>query len=97
MTPGLSSNPTSGGQMKPKNISRTLLRLFFFSLVVGLALSALNVSPQSLLGTIGGTVEGIFLVVADAVAWAVPFVLIGAVVVVPIWLVLSALRIVKRR
>jgi Na+/H+-dicarboxylate symporter len=83
--------------MTKRNISRTLLRLFFFSLVVGLALSALNVSPQSLLGTIGGTMEIIFLRVADVVAWAVPFVLIGAVVVVPIWLILSVLRIVRRR
>ena len=85
------------GTAVKRSVSRTLVRLFFFSLVVGLALSALNVSPQSLLGTIGGTVEVIFLRVADVVAWAVPFVLIGAVVVVPIWLVLSALRIVRRR
>jgi hypothetical protein len=85
------------GTITKKSISRTLLRLFFLSLVVGLALSALNVSPQALLGTIGGTVEIIFLRIADVVAWAVPFVLIGAVVVVPIWLVLSVVRFVRRR
>ncbi len=85
------------GPTARRNISRTLLRLFFFSLVVGLVLSALNVSPQSLLGTIGGTLEVIFFRIADVVAWAVPFVLIGAVVVVPIWLVLAALRLVRRR
>ena len=83
--------------MTRRNISRTLLRLFFFSLIVGLVLSALNVSPESVLGTIGGTVESIFLVVVDAVNWAVPFVLIGAVVVLPIWLVLAALRFARRR
>ncbi len=83
--------------MTKRNISRTLLRLFFFSLIVGLVLSALNVSPESVLGAIGGTVESIFLVVVDAVNWAVPFVLIGAVVVLPIWLVLTALRFVRRR
>ena len=83
--------------MTKKHISRTLLRLIFLSLIVGLALSALNVSPESLLGAIGGTVESVFLVVVEAVEWAVPFVLIGAVVVLPIWLVLSALRFVRRR
>lgn len=83
--------------MTKRNISRTLLRLFFFSLVVGLVLSALNVSPESVLGAIGGTVESIFLVVVEGVEWAVPFVLIGAIVVLPIWLVLSALRFVRRR
>ena len=85
------------GPMTKKTISRTLLRLFFFSLIIGLALSALNVSPESLLGALGGTVESIFLVVVDAVEWAVPFVLIGAVVVLPIWLVLSAWRFIRRR
>lgn len=83
--------------MKKNNISRTLLRLFFYSLIIGLVLSALNISPESMLGAIGGTVESIFLVVVDAVEWAVPFVLIGAIVVVPIWLVLVALRFVRRR
>jgi hypothetical protein len=83
--------------MDRKNISRTLLRLFFYSLIIGLALSALSISPESMLGAIGGTVESIFLVVVDAVEWAVPFVLIGAIVVVPIWLVLSALRFIRRR
>jgi hypothetical protein len=83
--------------MKKQNISRTLLRLFFYSLIIGLALSALNISPESMLGVIGGTVESIFLVVVDAVEWAVPFVLIGAVVVLPIWLVVAAYRFVRRR
>lgn len=83
--------------MDRKNISRTLLRLFFYSLIIGLALSTLNISPQSMLGAIGGTVENIFNVVVDAVEWAVPFVLIGAVVVLPIWLVMAALRFIRRR
>lgn len=83
--------------MNKQNIARTLLRLFFYSLIVGLVLSALNISPESLLGRIGGTVERIFGVAVDAVEWAVPFVLIGAVVVVPIWLVIAALRLVRRR
>ena len=83
--------------MNRRNISRTLLRLFFYSLVIGLALSVLNISPETLLGGIGGTVESIFLVVVDAVEWAVPFVLIGAVVVLPIWLVFAGLRFIRRR
>ena len=83
--------------MKKRNISRTLLRLFFVSLIIGLALSVLNVSPESLLGAIGGTAESIFQVAVDALKWAVPYVLIGAVVVLPIWLVLSAWRLIRRR
>jgi len=83
--------------MNKNNISRTLLRLFFYSLIIGLVLSALNISPESMLGAIGGTVENIFQVAVNAVEWAVPFVLIGAVVVVPIWLVMAAWRFIRRR
>jgi len=50
-----------------------------------------------MLGAIGGTAESVFLVVVDAVEWAVPFVLIGAVVVLPIWLVMAAWRFIRRR
>lgn len=81
----------------PRNLGSTLIRLFILSLVVGLLLSAFDVSPESLLGTIGGTVESIFDAVAAAVVWAVPYVLIGAVVVVPVWLVLAALRYARKR
>jgi len=81
----------------PRNLGTTLLRLFILSLIIGLVLSAFDIQPESLLGAVGGTVEGIFNVIAGAVEWAVPFVLIGAVVVIPIWLILTAIRIARRR
>ncbi len=81
----------------PRNLGSTLLRLFILSLVIGLVLSAFDIRPESLLGAVGGTVESIFNVIADTVEWAVPFVLIGAVVVIPIWLILAAIRIARRR
>ena len=81
----------------PRNLGSTLLRLFILSLIIGLVLSVFDIRPESLLGAVGGTVESIFKVIADAVEWAVPFVLIGAVVVIPIWLILSAIRIARRR
>jgi len=87
----------SVGFVMPRNIGGTLLKLFFLSLIVGVVLSALDVKPESLLGAIGGTAEGIFNSLVDALEWAVPFVLIGAVVVIPVWLILAALRHARRR
>jgi hypothetical protein len=81
----------------PRNLGSTLLRLFILSLIIGLVLSAFDIRPESLLGAVGGTVESIFNVVTDTVEWAVPFILIGAVVVIPIWLILSVIRIARRR
>jgi len=87
----------SVGFVMPRNIGGTLLKLFFLSLIVGVVLSALDVKPESLLGAIGDTAEGIFNALVDALEWAVPFVLIGAVVVIPVWLILAALRHARRR
>ena len=81
----------------PRNLGGTLLKLFILSLIVGFVLSVFNIDPEKLLGSIGGTVESIFNVLVDALEWAVPFVLIGAVVVIPIWLILAALRMARRR
>ena len=81
----------------PRNIGGTLLKLFILSLVVGVVLSVFDIDPENLLGAIGGTVESIFRVTVDALEWAVPFVLIGAVVVVPIWLISTLLRLARRR
>lgn len=81
----------------PRSIGGTLLRLFVLSLVVGIVLSVFDVDPEGLLGAIGGTAESIFRVLVDALEWAVPYVLIGAVMVVPIWLILTVLRVARRR
>lgn len=80
-----------------RSLGATILRLFILSIVIGLVLSAFDIDPESLLGAIGGTAESIFNIAVDAIEWAVPFALIGAVVVVPLWLILTALRIARRR
>ncbi len=41
-------------------VGRTVLKLVLWSLIVGLALSVLNVSPAAILGFLGETAEGIF-------------------------------------
>ena len=81
----------------PKHMSRTLLRLALACLLVGLVLNVLGVSPQELLGRLGGTVFGIFETVVRLITWTVPYILIGAVVVVPIWLILLVWRKVRGR
>lgn len=81
----------------PRNIGGTLIKLFILSLIIGVALSVFDIKPENLLGAIGGTVESIFKVLVEALEWAVPYVLIGAIVVVPIWLILTGIRIARGR
>lgn len=79
------------------DIGGTIVRLLILSFVVGFILNVLDLDPGSLLRGIGGTVESVFTTVVDAVRWAVPHVLIGAIVVVPVWLVVYLLRYARGR
>ncbi len=81
----------------PRSAAGTVIRLVVLSLVVGAALSLFNITPQGLLQGLGGTAEQILGVAVGAIEWAVPFVLIGAVVVVPIWAILKLMRIARGR
>lgn len=71
----------------PANIRDTLIKLVLFSFVIGLLLSFFEIDPAELLKNFGATAEKIFEIVADIIEWGVKYVLLGAVVVVPIWLV----------
>jgi hypothetical protein len=75
----------------------TLVKLAVVSLVVGLLLRFFDITPARLLESFGETVRDIFTLAVDAVSWAVPYILIGAVVVVPIWVVMTILRVSKKR
>lgn len=75
----------------------TALRLLLACLVVGLLLSFFAVDPRSLLtGGWDAALEA-GRVALSAAGWAVPYVLLGATVVVPIAVVVALLRLFGRR
>ena len=80
-----------------RGIAATVIRIFLASLAVGLVLSVLNITPQSLLARLGGTAEQIFQIGVSAIEWAVPYVLVGAVVVIPLWLLRLLWRTARNR
>lgn len=75
-----------------RTFGRTVARLVVLSLIVGLILSFFDISPQGLLRNMGATVEKIFSLVATFIEWSLSYILIGAIVVVPIWLILWLVR-----
>ena len=81
----------------PPRILATIVKLFVLSVVVGWVISVLDLS-----------LEGFFEHLADAFAtavdwrrwsrgWTLPYAAIGALVVVPLWLVSVLLRLARRR
>jgi len=71
----------------PSNIKDTLIKLLVMSFIIGILLSFFNIDPSELLKNLGGTVQKIFAALSGIVEWGIKYVLLGAVVVVPIWLI----------
>lgn len=81
--------------MATKDVTSTIIKIVVASLVVGMMLTLFDIQPQDLMRNLGDTVVDIFNIVVDLVEWSVQYILIGAVVVVPIWLIRVAIRMTK--
>lgn len=79
------------------NPIRTVIKLLVLSLVAGVVMRWLNVTPWSLVENFGDTVERLFAWGRRFVGWAVDYVLVGAVIVVPLWLILTFAGRVNRK
>ncbi|WP_299866259.1 DUF6460 domain-containing protein [uncultured Hoeflea sp.] len=69
-----------------------IIKIGLASLATGAVLSALNISAAELLAEIGLTPERIFSLLQEGAAWAIPNIVLGSMVIVPIWLVTYLLR-----
>ncbi len=78
-------------------IRETIVKIVVASLIVGLFLGFFDIDPRELLADFGETVQRIFSVVASVVEWAVKYVLLGAIVVVPVWLIFFAIGKFRQR
>ncbi len=81
--------------MATKTVASTVVKIAVASLAVGLALSLFDIQPQDLMRNLGDTVVEIFDLMVDLLEWSVKYILIGAIVVVPIWLVRVAIRMTR--
>ncbi len=64
-----------------------VVRLVVISIVVGIALSALGLTPGELLRKIDFLLQRLYDMGFRWVEWLIGYFLIGAVIVVPIWLI----------
>jgi hypothetical protein len=73
-----------------------IVRLVILSVVVGIVLQALNISPPDLLRRIQLLLARVYAMGFGAFRQAIDYFLIGAVVVVPIWLIARLLGAFRR-
>jgi Domain of unknown function (DUF6460) len=70
-----------------------LVRLVLLSILVGVILSAIGLDPFDIWRSLERLVRSIWNMGWDAIDWAWRYFLLGAVIVVPIWLIV---RLAKR-
>ena len=63
------------------------LKLGLASLLAGSLLSFLGITPRAVLESLGLTAEDLHNGVVAAFAWAAPRMLMGAIVIIPLWFV----------
>lgn len=68
------------------------IKILLISFLVGLALSSLNITAAQILQDFGLTPEEIMDYARRGVRWALPHIILGALVTLPIWLVMYLLR-----
>lgn len=68
------------------NPGAVLLRLFVLSVVVGIILSALDITPRDLLFRLNVLARRIYDMGFGAIEHGLQYFLIGAIVVVPVWI-----------
>ncbi|MCF8468690.1 MAG: DUF6460 domain-containing protein [Sneathiella sp.] len=81
----------------PKNIGSLILKLLVGSFVVGWGLTLFDITPLDLLKDLTGTIGHIYSMALNTVRWAADYILLGAVIVVPIWGIAAVLNYLQKK
>jgi Family of unknown function (DUF6460) len=74
-----------------------LFRLVLLSILVGVLLKVLGLDPFNIIRSIRDLVEYVWNMGFDAIVWLWRYFLLGAVLVVPIWLIVRLVRAPRGR
>jgi hypothetical protein len=81
----------------PRTMVATALKLLLASLAVGLILSFLNITSQEVFDRIIVLARVAVDMAGDFAAWAFGYIILGAAVVIPIWLVIILFQRLRNR
>jgi hypothetical protein len=73
-------------------LTRTLVKVVVASLIVGTILSHFGITTGELMRAAGLSSERIEELAREGVAWALPNLLLGSVVILPLWFLLYLIR-----
>ena len=72
-------------------------KLILLSILIGVVLSALGLDPLNIIASVQRLIRDVWNMGFDAVRWLWQYFLLGAVIVIPIWLILRIVRTPKGR
>ena len=73
------------------------VRLVILSIIVGVLLAALGVDPWNIWRSIESLARRIMSMGFEAIEWVWRYFLLGAVIVIPIWVIVRLLRVSRGR
>jgi hypothetical protein len=74
-----------------------IFKLILLSILIGVVLSALGLDPWNIVDSVHRLIRGIWDMGFDALHWLWKYFLLGAVIVIPIWLILRLIRAPRGR
>lgn len=72
-----------------KTTSSLIWKLVIASLCVGLLLSFFNIDPVALINNVPETLGRILEVILDVINWAGKYIILGAIIVIPIYIIFN--------
>lgn len=76
----------------PATVAKTIVKLVALSLLVGWAITFFEITPEDIFRDFGKTLRAIYDAAKGAIEWSAGYIVIGAVVVIPIWLILTVIN-----
>lgn len=73
-------------------VIRTIVKLAILSVIVGFLMAMFDIRPGELFASLGKAIGDVFRWSVEALGWAWSYMLVGAAVVVPLWLVVALVR-----
>ena len=73
-------------------LTRTMVKVLIASLIVGSVMAHFGISAEQLIKTTGLSPERLEDLARQGVTWALPNLMLGALVIVPIWFVIYLFR-----
>ena len=81
----------------PKNIVSTVIKLAVVSVIVGFVMSYLGLTPRQAFEGMGEAAVEVFEMGSALFEWGLSYLLLGAAVVIPIWLIAMGWKMLRNR